>query len=177
MVLRLMSWATLAALVICLPLFLLRTSCLGSSVAPSPLGGRFGTLNDLSILRLVSTISSDESSAMSRRSSVLTRRAENGLSATDVRNRLIILLVLIVVVIVLPTVWVLRWTLHGLKASQTKWKEQVCGGEEMVWLPLSISQSVAPNEAQVVELAKEQTKDKEASESEEFRIRKVFAIP
>lgn len=174
-ILKLMSWATIAALVICLPLYLVGTSCLGSSIPANPLGGRFGTLNDISMLRLLTTLGSGELPSPSKRSAVLVRRAEDTLSSIDARNRLIILLVLVVIIIVLPTVWTLRWTLHGLQSYQKKWKEEICSGEEVVWLPLPQGKELAPPAAEILEMAA-QPKTTEGKPTE-FSIRQVFAIP
>ncbi|GJJ09404.1 hypothetical protein Clacol_003626 [Clathrus columnatus] len=102
-----------------LPLYLVRTPCVADVLNNDPLGGRFSTLQDLSIFRLLTLL-------------------DNGVSTQPTtRNRLIIIAVLVMAVITVPSALKFLYEFHRLITYRRLWLDRKCGGVEMGWLSLA----------------------------------------
>jgi len=139
-ILKLASLLSMVALATCLPLFLVNTPCLADTSPRSVYGGRLGSLNDLSILRLLDSLDpAPDSPSMFPKQQDLASRALPGTIRpviTSARTRLIILVVITIVGMVLPALWIILRALNVMLKVRERWLNDVCDGEEIWWLPL-----------------------------------------
>jgi len=127
------------ALAIALPIYLVETPCLPTSDPQTQYGGRYGTLNDLSLLRLLRMLDSGQinGTSQAKRSSILWRRLldQNGNDlAPDAYGRIIAICVIIVVLAIFPTLWKLWKEFNALAGYYKEWNQGRCENYEMAYL-------------------------------------------
>lgn len=125
------------ALVIALPLYLVQTPCLPQSGYQVDYGGRYSTLNDLSILRLLRMLDDGSiSTSTSKFTSTLFRRliVDGKDAASNAYGRLIALCVIMIVLAIFPVLWKLWKEFTALAAYRRSWHESRCEGVEMGYL-------------------------------------------
>lgn len=196
-VFKVIAWSSIAIVALALPLFIVIQPCIERTSPKSIYGGRLGTLNDLSILRLLNALDPDlayfvpkpgqRPGQTSRDLSSTIRPATN-----TARTRLIVLVALCAGIIFLPGILFLARSLRTLIGFRTHWHRDVCEGEEMVFLPWRKSlrygaPQMAPTEQDVRKLASDlklwddgQGDDAEENDERTKRrttIRAVFAVP
>lgn len=122
-----------------LPLYLVNMPCLATSTGggESRFGGAYGTLQDLSLLRLLRLL--DDGNVSTNFAVTLSpvgkRAVIDGVDfAPQIRTRLIILVVLTLVVGVLPALWKILKEYTKLVNYRRIWAEERCEGKEMAWL-------------------------------------------
>jgi hypothetical protein len=128
--LRIVGLWTAGALLVALPLFTVGLPCLAS------LRGRghfSGSLADLSLLRLLSTLDSDTTPQLSKRADVSPPLA----SSSSARTRLLVLTILVPFLVVLPNLFLVIRTARHFVAYRDRFLAETCGGLEMVWLPIA----------------------------------------
>ncbi|CAG7846308.1 SubName: Full=Uncharacterized protein {ECO:0000313/EMBL:CCA69647.1} [Serendipita indica DSM 11827] len=127
------------ALAIALPIYLVETPCLPHSGPDIQYGGRYGTLNDLSIMRLLRMLDngSINGANTSKWVGLFWKRLldQNGNDlAPNAYGRLIGLCVIIVVLAILPALWKLWKEFSQLVIYHKAWDEGRCEGYEMGYL-------------------------------------------
>ncbi|WWC87156.1 uncharacterized protein L201_002042 [Kwoniella dendrophila CBS 6074] len=146
--LTLSSLISLLALGGVLPMFLAGVPCLGETSPPNSLGGRLGTLTDLSLLRLLNALdpSPDSSVTTSTLNSIRVPvnpskiRKIRSLSSTispaisSARVRLIIILVILAILACGGGLFIIARTYYSLMRVKTKFENETCQGLEMVFM-------------------------------------------
>lgn len=137
---KLAGLSSLLALAAGLPLFIVNAPCLGLTSPENDLGGRLGTLTDLSLLRLLNALdpSPGSPSTPSTIRLLLNGRAlpsTIGPAITSARMRLIVVLVLIGLLSLGAGLWVIVRAYAGIARYRKHFQEVICGGMEMVVLP------------------------------------------
>lgn len=136
MCLRMVLAWSLLALAGLLPLYMVDTPCLASSIPPATLTGAYSVLQDMSLLRLLRLL--DDSSVTTRMDFALpfgTREIVNGSDrAPQTRTRIIILTVLAIVLGVLPALHMTLKEYNRLVGNRERWLDVRCQGFEMGWL-------------------------------------------
>ena len=122
-----------------LPLYMVNTPCLASTLPPAPETGAYSALQDLSLLRLLrltdpNPTSSSTSAALSQ---LALRDLIPGEDDSQVRTRLIILTALAIVLGVLPAFVLIIREFNKIVTYRERWLELRCGGLEMGWLSAS----------------------------------------
>ncbi|EED80495.1 predicted protein, partial [Postia placenta Mad-698-R] len=111
-----------------LPLYMVAIPCLASSTLPFAFSGQYSTLQDLSILRILSLLPQDDASASSGPSNA-------GLqSAPYIRIRLIILTIFAIVLALVPALWLIMREFNKMVAYRECWVNDRCQNIEMGWL-------------------------------------------
>ncbi|KAF4604854.1 hypothetical protein EYR40_003636 [Pleurotus pulmonarius] len=133
-----LGW-TILGLAGALPLYLVNMPCLATSTGggESRFGGAYGTLQDLSLLRLLRLLDDGNVSTnfVVTLSPVGERAVIDGVDfAPQIRTRLIILVVLTLVVGVLPALWKILREYTKLVNYRKIWTDERCEGKEMAWL-------------------------------------------
>lgn len=107
-----------------LPAYLVRTPCVAHVLSNDILGGRFSTMQDLSLFRLLILLDHD------------------ALTAPNIRTRIIIVGALVVAVM---TVSALRflYEFNRVVIHRRRWLDIKCGGVEMAWLSLADARGFA----------------------------------
>lgn len=130
-----LGWALLG-LAIGVPLYLIKTPCLAQSSPQVQFGGQLSTLQDLSLLRLLTLLDNRNISTTSP-TQIASREIINGHDFTsNIRKRLIILTVLVIVLGVLPMLWKLHKEFNKLIRYRTYWLINKCGGLDLAWLSI-----------------------------------------
>ena len=149
-----LGWAFLALLV-ALPIYMVNTPCVSSSTQPT-YGGRYGTLADLTILRLLKMLDKGTLETPDQHALALSKRArslvhdvrrlhrrlidERGQDLSgDAERRLITLCVIIVVIALLPALWHLWLEFSRLANYYDLWDKGRCEGVEMAYLSCGTS--------------------------------------
>jgi hypothetical protein len=133
------AWAFLALAVV-LPLYLVQTPCLPTSDPQVNYGGRYGTLNDLSLLRLLRMLDNGSintsSTQASKRNFIFKKRLiDNGKDLSgNAYARLIALCVILIVLAILPALWKLWKEFRKLAIYHKAWHEGRCERFEMAYL-------------------------------------------
>jgi len=137
--LKLAALSSLVALGAALPMFIVKVPCLRETSPQNYLGGRLGTLTDLSLLRLLNALDSSPDSDST--SNFLHLPIEpRGLPSTispaisSARIRLIIILVIITVISVFGGLFTIARSYSALSKYRKNFTEQVCGGLSMVFV-------------------------------------------
>lgn len=178
--LRLSAIGSLLALGAGLPLIIANVPCLSPTAPPNTLGGRLGSLTDLSLLRLLDALDPSpgtSSAAESIRLIQIQPRLGRALTSTigpaisTARTRIILILVLIGVFAVIGGLWIVARTYASLAKYRAFFRDKVCGGLEMVVVPAA----AAPGWSGLPEERIRKSFDDLASE--QFRVVGLFAIP
>ena len=152
--LKLASLAGLLALAGGLPLIIAGVPCLSKTAPPNSLGGRLGTLTDLSLLRLLDALDpspgsiqtsnrlhlppysrSPQASLIGSIYALIHRRALTSTIApaiTSARTRLIIIMVLIALFSCFGGLFVVARLYAGFARYRKRFEEEICGGLDMV---------------------------------------------
>ncbi|KAG8822531.1 hypothetical protein FRC17_009553 [Serendipita sp. 399] len=135
---------SLVALVIGLPLYMVETPCLPRSGPDIQYGGRYGTLQDLSVLRLLRMMDDGTLNPTSSKVGELWRRlVNNGRDlAPNAYGRLIGLCVIVIVLAILPALWKLWNEFRKLSNYNKAWNELRCEGFEMGYLSCGTGNSI-----------------------------------
>jgi hypothetical protein len=139
-VLKLVSNSPMLALTVALPLFMAGTSCLSQTSPSNDLGGRLGSLTDLSLLRLLNSLDPSPGSRVTSTQLHL-RPYVRALPSTvapavdSARTRLIVLLAIIAVLGCGRGLFVIFRTYDAFLRYQKRFKEEICRGMEMVLIP------------------------------------------
>jgi hypothetical protein len=177
--LKLLVMSSLIALAVALPLFTVNNPCLARTSPGNYLGGRLGTLTDLSLLRLLNSLDpAPESPTRDAAIQLLqTGTFKRALPQTigpvsSARIRLIVTLVLIGLLSLVGGLWVVTRTYAKIAARQRKFEKDECRGMEMI----AIAAKDAPG---WVGLSEDQLRKMlgTAEEGAELRVSGVFAIP
>ena len=182
--LKLAALASLLALAAALPMFVAGIPCLSHTAPPNALGGRLGTLTDLSLLRLLDALDpSPESLATSNAITfpVLIRALPSTIqpAVSSARTRLIILLVIIAVFGGGGGLFLIARAYAAFARYRTRF-EDMCGGLDMVFVS-------AKDTPAWTKLSEERIKrwlgerfhgaSTRRSESTEINVIGVFAVP
>lgn len=138
--LRLVGISSLLALAVALPSFLAGVPCISSTSPPNSLGGKLGSLTDLSLLRLLNALDPSPGSSSSSNAIHLPAYARN-LSSTIspaigfARTRLIILLVIIAIVGCGGGLFVVARGYTTLRRYRKHFLGELCGGLEIIIIP------------------------------------------
>lgn len=101
-----------------LPAYLVRTPCVAHVLSNDALGGRFSTMQDLSLFRLLILLDHDAS------------------TAPNIRTRIIIVGALVVAVVIVSALRFL-YEFNRVIIHRRRWLDIKCGGVEMAWLSLA----------------------------------------
>lgn len=196
-VFKVIAWSSIAIVALALPLFIVIQPCIERTSPKSIYGGRLGTLNDLSILRLLNALDPDPAYFIPKLGQAPGQQ-QRDLSSTirpatnTAHTRLIVLVALCAGIIFLPSILFLARCLRTLIGFRTHWHKEICEGEEMAFLPWKKSlrygaPTTAPTEQEVRKLASDlklwddgQGADAEENDERAKRqttIRSVFAVP
>ena len=149
-----LGWSFLAFLV-ALPIYMANTPCVSSSTQPT-YGGRYGTLADLSILRLLKMLDNGTLSTVNQQTFALGKHARSLVNdarvlhrrlldarghdlSGDAERRLIALCVIIIVLALLPALWRLWYEFSRLANYYDMWDKGRCEGVEMAYLSCGTS--------------------------------------
>ena len=180
--LKLAALSSFIALGAALPMFLVDVPCLSQTSPQNVLGGRTGSMTDLSLLRLLNALdpSPDSDSTSNFLHIPLLSRALPSTIApaiSSARVRMIILLVLITVLSVGGGLFTIAQSYAALSKYRKNFAEQVCGGLSMVFIP----SKCAPGWSGLTEeKIKIWLKDREVpsdDEDKELEVVGVFAVP
>lgn len=183
--LKLLVMTSLVALAVPLPLFLVDTPCLAQTSPSNYLGGRLGSLTDLSLLRLLNSLDPAPESP-TRDASIqllLYHRYKRALPQTigpalsSARVRLIVLLALIGLLSVVGGLWIIARAYASTAKKREGFEQQTCGGLDMVL----VEADTAPgwkgmSEERLRKLLVDNVKTPER-EVQEVAIVGLFAIP
>lgn len=140
--LKLAAISSLLALTAALPMFMAGTPCLSKSSPSNNLGGRLGSLTDMSILRLLNSLDPSPGSAATSNQlhlqpyiRALPSTIEPAIDSA--RTRLIILLVIIAVLGCGGGLFIIFRTYTALARYRKRFEKEICGGMEMVVIPSS----------------------------------------
>lgn len=134
-----LGWSFLALAVV-LPLYLVQTPCLPNSDPQVSYGGRYGTLNDLSLLRVLrmldnGSVNTGSTPATKRHLFFVKRLIDNGKDLSkNAYARLIALCVILIVLAILPALWKLWKEFRRLANYYQAWHEGRCERYEMAYL-------------------------------------------
>lgn len=192
---KLLAWATFASIAFVLPLVIVALPCIDLT-APKGNGGRLGTLNDVSVLRLLDALDPDSSyfSTIPRTAIIQQRNLPSTIRPTlsSARLRLIILVALSSAIIFAPSLLFVAQCLRSLKTFRHRRLREICGGEEMVFIPWKKDRrygapTTAPTEQDIRTLANQHqlwddgnptTAEEEDERAQRtVNIRALFAIP
>jgi hypothetical protein len=181
--LKLAALSSFVALGAALPMFLIKVPCLGETSPRNDLGGRLGSLTDLSLLRLLNALDpSPDSDSTSNflHLPIQLRALPSTISPANstARIRLIIILVLITVLSVGGGLFAIARAYAALSEYRKKFTEQVCGGLNMVF----ISSTHSPGwDGLTEEKIKIWLRDREVpadgDDRKELEVVGVFAVP
>ncbi len=135
------------ALALALPIYLVQTPCLPNSGVDTQYGGRYGTLNDLSLLRLLRMLDDGKINGASQGQKIgsLWRRLldQNGNDlAPNAYGRLIAICVIIIVLAILPALWKLWKEFRVLANYHKSWDEKRCERYEIAYISAGTGNSV-----------------------------------
>ncbi|PCH34029.1 hypothetical protein WOLCODRAFT_113020 [Wolfiporia cocos MD-104 SS10] len=109
-----------------LPLYMVSTPCMARSARPFQYGGQFSTLQDLSLLRLLYLLPTDDTEIYAVFD-----------TPPYVRIRLIILTIFAIVLALLPALWLILREFNNLVAYRERWVSMRCQNVELGWLSAS----------------------------------------
>lgn len=193
---KLLTWSTIASIAFVLPLVIVALPCIDLTTPRNSLG-RLGTLNDVSILRLLNALDPDPSyfDTIPRSANGQRRNLPStiiGPTLSTARLRLIILVALSCAIIFVPSMLSVAQCLRSLKTLRQRRLREICGGEEVVFIPWKKdtrygAPTTAPTEQDIRTLANDHqlwddgnpTTAEEVDERSQriVNIRVLFAIP
>ncbi|KIM28865.1 hypothetical protein M408DRAFT_16235 [Serendipita vermifera MAFF 305830] len=135
---------SIIALAVALPIYLVNTPCLPNSGPETQYGGRYGTLNDLSLLRLLRMLDDGQINGASQ-GKIFWKRLldQNGKDlAPDANGRLIAICVIMIVLGILPILWKLWKEFTALAAYYKAWDEGRCERYEIGYLSAGTGNSI-----------------------------------
>lgn len=118
-------FSTIVGLAGGLPLYLVQTPCIAHVLRNNPFGGRFSTMQDLSLFRL------------------LDLQDNNLPTRPKIQIRLIILAVMVVAVVAIPSILKFLHEFNRIVVYHRQWLGIRCGGMEMAWLSLGDARGFA----------------------------------
>jgi calcium permeable stress-gated cation channel len=125
---------TFLGLTVGLPLYLIDTPCLAQSSSQIQFGGQLSTLQDLSLLRLL-TLLDNRTVTITSPKQLMFREIVNGRDFTpNVRARLIAFTVLAIVLGTIPMAWGLYREFNKLIRHRENWLTVKCGNADLAWL-------------------------------------------
>jgi hypothetical protein len=181
--LKLAALSSVVALGAVLPMFLVKVPCLGETSPQNYLGGRLGTLTDLSLLRLLNALDPSPDSEFTSNFlhlPIQLRALPSTISPaiSSARTRLIIILVLITVISVFGGLFAIARSYSALSKYRKNFTEQVCDGLGMVFIS---SKNAAGWSGLTEEKIKIWLREREAPQNGEDRKELeavgVFAVP
>ncbi|WVF70155.1 hypothetical protein IAT40_004943 [Kwoniella sp. CBS 6097] len=183
--LKLAAFISLLGLGAVLPLIVANVPCLGQTAPHNSLGGRLGTLNDLSLLRLLNALDPSPDSAATTESLIqLFQGKKRSLSSTitpaidSAKVRLIVILVLLAVVAVGGGLFVVARTYAFLFRAKKEFEEKTCGGMNMVFIPSRYADGWRnTSEEGLRRWFKDWSSRISGSEKKEIDIVGLFAVP
>jgi calcium permeable stress-gated cation channel len=128
-----LGWSVLA-LAGALPLYMVGTPCHGDRPSPAVYGGGYSTLTDLSLLRLLKLLETEDVSILSS-----PRVARRALLDDEYRSRtrIIILTAIAIVFGVLPALWKIIKEFNNVAAYRQRWLQVRCENTDLGWLKAS----------------------------------------
>jgi hypothetical protein len=181
--LKLAALSSLLALGAALPLFMVQVPCLSETSPRNDLGGRLGSLTDLSLLRLLNALdpSPDSDSTSSFLHLPLFLRALPSTispAISSARIRLIIILVLISVLSVGGGLFAIARVYAALSKYRQDFRERICGGMSMVYISAHHAKAWEGLTEEKIKLwLREQTVFEDDEEPRELEAVGVFAVP
>ena len=180
---KLAAISSVAALAGALPIIIAGVPCLSQTAPQNRLGGRLGSLTDLSLLRLLDARDPSPDSAnisnylrlpMYRRALSSTVRSAIG----SARVRLIILLVIIVIISVGGGLFIIARAYSAFANSREEFESEVCHGLDMIF----VSAIRAPgwkekSEERLSKSLKDICRESRKEQSRDIDVVGVFAIP
>ena len=179
-VLKLAAFTSLIALSVALPLFMAGTPCLDSTSPSNDLGGRLGSLTDMSLLRLLNALDPSPGSPPTSNKLHIHPHAR-ALPSTiapaigSARTRLIVLLVIITILGCGGGLLLIFRTYHAFSKYQRRFNDEICGGMDMVVVP----SRAAPNWSGLSEEAIKAWFQQRSNSAQPFTLEVVgaFGIP
>lgn len=181
--LKLAALSSLVALGAALPLFLVNVPCLSETSPRNELGGRLGSLTDLSLLRLLNALHpSPDSDSTSNflRIPLASRALPSTISPaiSSARIRLIIILVLIATLSVGGGLFAIARAYAALSKYRQEYRDVVCGGLSMAFIPAPRVKSWEGLTEEKIKLwLRERTAFGDDAERRELEVVGVFAVP
>lgn len=181
--LKLAALSSLVALGAALPLFLVNVPCLSDTSPRNDLGGRLGSLTDLSLLRLLNAMdpSADSKSTSNFLHLPLVSRALPSTispAISSARIRLIIILVLISVLSFGGGLFAIARAYAALSRYRRHYRDRICGGTSMAFIS---AQSAKAWEGLTEEKHRSWLRDRTMFEGDdeprELDVVGVFAVP
>jgi hypothetical protein len=181
--LKLAALSSLVALGAILPMFLVKVPCLGETSPQNYLGGRLGTLTDLSLLRLLNALDpspDSESTSNFLHLPIQIRALPSTISPaiSSARIRLIIILVLITVLSVFGGLFAIARSYSALSKYRKNFTDQVSGGLSMVFIS---SKNAAGwdglTEEKIKIWLREREVPQDGEDRKELEVVGVFAVP
>jgi hypothetical protein len=140
-ILKLAAIPTVLGLGVALPLMIANVPCLSQTTPVNERGGRLGSLNDLSLLRLLNALDpSPDSAAGDQEINNAIKLPERALSSTiapalsSARVRLTLLLVVIGLISLLSAFFVIFRSYAAFASYSTRFDKDICGGQQMVFV-------------------------------------------
>ncbi|KAJ7234307.1 hypothetical protein B0H12DRAFT_1142976 [Mycena haematopus] len=116
-----------------LPLYMVSTSCIADLPNTATFGGAFSTLEDLSLMRLLRALDSNQFNVST--ANLLETRSTNVKSDPEhLRVRVIVLTVLVLVLALLPALYKIIRELNRLISYRNRWAALRCEGKQLGWL-------------------------------------------
>ncbi|KAJ7619547.1 hypothetical protein FB45DRAFT_931060 [Roridomyces roridus] len=139
-----LGWAFLG-LAGALPLYMVSLPCLANLPSSATFSGAYSTLEDLSLMRLLRSIESGNSTVST--ANLLQMRDELEISGTNdpqhLRVRIIVLTVITLVLALLPALYKIIREINRLIAYRQRWIELRCEGQQMGWLSARLAPGFA----------------------------------
>jgi hypothetical protein len=183
--LKLAALSSFVALGAVLPMFLVKVPCLGETSPQNYLGGRLGTLTDLSLLRLLNSLDpSPDSKATSNflHLPIQLRALPSTIAPaiSSARIRLIIILVLITVISVFGGLFAIARSYSALSKYRKNFSEQVCGGLSMVFISSKNAagwNGLTEEKIKIWLREREVPQNGDGEDRKELEVVGVFAVP
>lgn len=181
--LKLAALSSLVALGAALPLFSVNVPCLSETSPRNELGGRLGTLTDLSLLRLLNALDpspDSDSTSDFLHLPLLNRALPSTISPaiSTARVRLIIILVFISVLSVGGGLFAIARAYTALSKYRKDFRDPICGGMSMVYIPSESAKAWEGLTEEKIKLwLKERTVFDGDEEPRELEAIGVFAVP
>jgi hypothetical protein len=97
-------------------------------------GGWYSTLQDLSFLRLLSALDSQDGTSSQNDLRIFARESKPN---TNIRIRIIVLAVILIVVGLIPALWKLLREFGRMVSFRQRWLEVRCGNQDIGWLSIN----------------------------------------
>jgi calcium permeable stress-gated cation channel len=131
------------ALAVALPIYLVNTPCLPASGLQVEYGGRYGTLNDLSLMRLLRMMDEGSINTSSKLTSIWKRLVVNGKDLSDnAYARLIAICCIVIFLAIIPILWKLWKEFTALAEYHKAWDQDRCESFEMGYLSCGTSDHI-----------------------------------